>query len=181
MAFSGLRIRRLGVRVALGAPEKSLAVAEDFACRWSAHRGQVRDWSAFGPPEVALKWRNEGAADHEMTTSRRVQSLEQHRRRRRAELLIPEVAFELQAAGTVVSQLDDPADVEMWREAGPLAGRRLGRHVRTGSTRCGCADRDGSHVWMVDLNHEVSEAEQRRSVPLLSAVDGVRRLPEPDG
>jgi len=149
---------------------------------WSAHRART----AFGPHLVrgrsAPKWRNEGAADHEMTTSQRVRSIEQHRRRCRAEPLIPEVALELQAAGTVVSHLDDPADVEMWREAGRLAGRRLGRHVRTGSTRCGCADRDGSHVWVVDLDYEVSEAEQRRSVLLLSAVfDGVRRPPEPGG
>jgi len=116
-----------------------------------------------------------------MTTSRRVQSLDRHRRRRRAEPLIPEVAFELQAAGAVVRHLDDPADAEMWREAGRLAGRRLGRHVRTGSTRCGCADRVGSHVWVVDLDHEVSEADQRRAVLVLSAIfDGVHGPPEPD-
>jgi len=70
----------------------------------------------------------------------------------------------------------------MWREAGRLARRRLGRHVRTGSTRCGCADRDGSHVWVVDLDYEVSEAEQRRAVLWLSALlDGVHGPPEPDG
>lgn len=61
-----------------------------------------------------------GAADHKMTTPRRVQSLEQHRGRRRAEPLIPEVVFELRSAGVVVRHLDDPADAEMWREAGWL-------------------------------------------------------------
>ena len=111
-----------------------------------------------------MKWRKEVVADHKMTPPRRVQSLEQHRRRRRAEPLIPEVVFELRAAGAVVRHLDDPADGEMWREAGQLAGRRLGRHVRTGSTRCGCADREGSHVWVIDLDYEVREAEQQRSV-----------------
>lgn len=140
----------------------------------------------FGPHLVrgrsALKWRNEGAADLKMTISRRVHNLDRHRRRRRAEPLIPEVALELQAAGAVVRHLDNPADAEMWREAGRLAGRRLGRHVRTGSSRCGCTDRDGSHVWVVDLDHEVSEAEKRQSVLLLSAMfDGIRRPKRPNG
>jgi len=76
---------------------------------------------------------DEGMADHEMTTARRVTSIEEHRRRRRVEALMPEVMLEFQSTGVVLRHLDDPAEVEFWREAGRLIGRRLGRHVRTGA------------------------------------------------
>ena len=54
---------------------------------------------------------DEGVADHEMTTARRVTSIEEHRRRRRVEALMPAVMLEFQSTGVVLRHLDDPAEV----------------------------------------------------------------------
>jgi hypothetical protein len=116
---------------------------------------------------------DEGVADHEMTTSRRVTSIEDHRRRRRVEALLPEMALEFQSTGVVLRHLDDPTDVDVWREAGRLVGRRLGRHVRTGVTPCGCAALTGAHVWVLDLDREATAADRAQAIQLVSTlVDG---------
>ncbi len=105
-----------------------------------------------------------------MTTSRRVTSIEEYRRRRRIEALMPEVALEFQSTGVVLRHLDDPADVDLWREAGRLTGRRLGRHVRTGVTRCGCEGLSGAHVWVLDLDREATAADRAQAIQLVSAL-----------
>jgi hypothetical protein len=102
-----------------------------------------------------------------MTTSRNVVSLAAVRRRRRINPLIPEIAWELAATGTLVRHLDEPTDVDSWREAGRAAGRRLGVRVRTGSTRCGCVGSEGVHVWVLDINREATVEDQLRAVMLL--------------
>ncbi len=102
-----------------------------------------------------------------MTTSRNVVSLAAVRRRRRVEPLIPEVTSELSANGTLIRHLDEPTDVDFWREAGRAAGRRLGVRVRTGSTRCGCVGGEGVHVWVLDIEREATVEDQLRAVVLL--------------
>ncbi len=125
---------------------------------------------------------DEGVADHEMTTARRVTSIEEHRRRRRVEALMPEVMLEFQSTGVVLRHLDDPAEVEFWREAGRLIGRRLGRHVRTGVTRCACEDLSGAHVWVLDLDREATAADRAQAVQLVSALlEGSEESPKVDG
>jgi hypothetical protein len=65
----------------------------------------------------------------------------------------------LRRRGDVSQHLDEADEAEAWREAARLAGGRLGVHVRTGRTRYVCPDRVGVHVWAVNLDVEVSEAE----------------------
>jgi hypothetical protein len=110
-----------------------------------------------------------------MTTSQNVVSLAAVRRRLRVEPLIPEVASELSATGTLIRHLDEPTDFDFWREAGRAAGRRLRFHVRTGSTPCGCADRAGAHVWVLDVDRQATVEEGLRAVMLLDELyAGVR-------
>jgi len=92
---------------------------------------------------------------------------------------MPEIALEFQSTGVVLRHLDDSADVDLWRQAGRLTGRRLGRHVRTGVTPCGCEDLSGVHVWVLDLDREATAADRRQAVLLVNALfEGPGALPE---
>jgi len=69
--------------------------------------------------------------------SRTVDELE----RRRVERLVPQIMDELQAYRSVTHGTEHVKDVELWRKAARIAGRRLGIQVRTGVSR------DGRKVW----------------------------------
>lgn len=83
---------------------------------------------------------------------------------------MPEIALEFQATGVVLRHLDDPAEVDTWREAGRLVGRRLGRHVRTGVTPCACTGLAGAHVWVLDLDREATAADRAEAVERVSSL-----------
>ena len=65
--------------------------------------------------------------------------------RRRLERLAERLAVELRRDRTVVSSSDFVEDVEFWRRAARLAGRRIQLHVRTGLSR------DGGKVWATEV------------------------------
>ena len=119
-------------------------------------------------------------ADHISITFRGVEDLEAYRRRRQVDAVLPDVLDSLRRSGDATQHLDDPREAVVWREAARAAGRRLGVHVRTGETGCGCSDRDGVHVWVVNLDAEVNEADLRaalnRVVALVDGSPGVRRF-----
>ena len=94
--------------------------------------------------------------DHISTTFGAVEDLARFKLRRQAAMIVPQLLDPL-SRDHVLEHLDDPSDVAAWREAGRMAGRQLGIHVRTGQTSCGCADRSGEHVWVANLDAEVSE------------------------
>ena len=124
-------------------------------------------------------------ADHISITFRGVEDLAAFRRRRKVEAVTPHLLDPLRRRGDVSQHFDEADEAEVWREAARLAGRRLGVHVRTGRTRCVCPDREGVHVWAVNLDVEVSEAEVRAAINRAAAlVDGSpgmsrRRRPSP--
>lgn len=119
-------------------------------------------------------------ADHISITFRGVEDLETYRRRRQVDAILPDVLDSLRRSGDATQHLDDPPEAGVWREAARVAGRRLGVHVRTGETACGCPDRDGVHVWVVNLDAEVNEADLRaalnRAAALVDGSPGVRRF-----
>ena len=94
--------------------------------------------------------------DNILTTLGRVEDLETFKLRRQAARIVPQLLDPL-SRSHVIQHLDDSDEVAAWREAGRMAGRRLGVHVRTGRTSCGCADRTGAHVWVANLDAEVPE------------------------
>ena len=98
----------------------------------------------------------ETPTDHISITSGAVEDLERFKLRRQAVRIVPLLLDPL-GRDHVVRHLDDPYEVAAWREAGRMAGRQLGIHVRTGQTSCGCADRTGEHVWVANLDAEASE------------------------
>jgi hypothetical protein len=61
--------------------------------------------------------------------------------RRRVEKLVPQLMDELQTHRSVTHGADQVADVDVWRKAARIAGRRLGIPVRTGVSR------DGTKIW----------------------------------
>lgn len=69
--------------------------------------------------------------------------------------LAPVLAAELAGRGSLTRDLDDVADVEVWRKAARKAGRILGRSVTTGAT--------GTRVWVVDNDHEVTDGDLRQA------------------
>ncbi|MCU1428408.1 MAG: hypothetical protein JWL83_2408 [Actinomycetia bacterium] len=62
-------------------------------------------------------------------------------RRRRLEHLAADLKTELLIRRSLTMSVERVEDVELWRSAARLAGRRLGIPVRTGVSR------DGSTVW----------------------------------
>ena len=94
--------------------------------------------------------------DHISTTSGAVEDIETFKLRRQAARIVPLLLDPL-SRDHVVQHLDDPHEVAAWREAGRIAGRQLGIHVRTGQTSCGCVDRTGEHVWVANLDAQVPE------------------------
>jgi hypothetical protein len=61
--------------------------------------------------------------------------------RRRVEKLVPQLIHELKTHRSVTHGADQIADIDAWRKAARIAGRRLGIPVRTGLSR------DGTKVW----------------------------------
>ena len=94
--------------------------------------------------------------DHISTTFGAVEDLARFKLRRQAARIVPQLLDPL-SRDHVLEHLDDPSNVAAWRAAGRSAGPQLGIHVRTGQTSCGCADRSGEHVWVANLDAEVSE------------------------
>jgi hypothetical protein len=60
---------------------------------------------------------------------------------RRLEILVRELENQLRTDRGVKHGVDYVADVDLWRKAARIAGRRLGIPVRTGISR------DGTEVW----------------------------------
>ncbi|MEX2652296.1 MAG: hypothetical protein WD473_07610 [Acidimicrobiia bacterium] len=112
----------------------------------------------------------ESTTDHISITFRGVEDLAAFRRRRHVEAVVPHLLDSLRRRGDVSQHSDEADEADLWREAARVAGRRLGVHVRTGRTRCVCPDRDGVHVWAVNLDVEVSEAELRAAVNRAAAL-----------
>ena len=94
--------------------------------------------------------------DHISTTSGAVEDIETFKLRRQAARIVPQLLDPL-SRDHIVRHLDNSGEVAVWREAGRMAGRRLGVHVRTGQTSCGCPDRTGEHVWVANLDAQVPE------------------------
>lgn len=113
------------------------------------------------------------AADNISTAFRNVEDLGAYRRRRLATAIFPQLLDPLRRGGDVIRHLDDPDQIDLWREAGRIAGRKLGVHVRTGQTGCGCPDGIGVHVRVVNLDAEVTDGEMRVALNRLTAlIDG---------
>ncbi len=98
----------------------------------------------------------ETPTDHRLTTLGKVENLKTYKLKRRAARIVPQLLDPL-SRDHVVQHLDDSGEVAVWREAGRMAGRRLGVHVRTGQTSCGCPDRTGEHVWVANLDAPAPE------------------------
>ena len=98
----------------------------------------------------------ETPTDHISITSGAVEDFERFKLRRKAARIVPLLLDPL-SRDHVIRHLDDSDEVAAWREAGRMAGRQLGIHVRTGQTSCGCADRIGEHVWVANLDAQVPE------------------------
>jgi hypothetical protein len=60
---------------------------------------------------------------------------------RRLERLVPQLEYELRTYRSVTHGADQIGNVELWRKAARIAGRRLGIPVRTGVSP------DGTKVW----------------------------------
>ena len=60
---------------------------------------------------------------------------------RRLELLVDELTVQLKVSQGATHGIDYVEDIELWRKAARIAGRRLGIAVRTGVSR------DGTKVW----------------------------------
>lgn len=81
----------------------------------------------------------------------KVVALEDRRMRALSDELLPV----LRDRGSVMVDAVDVDDVDRWRRAARVAGRRLGCRVRTGVAS------DGSRVWAASLDYELSEADYR--------------------
>ncbi len=68
-------------------------------------------------------------------------SLSDELARRRLEHLVEQLTQQLLVRRGVTHGTDYVEDIELWRKAARIAGRRLGMQVRTGVSR------DGSKVW----------------------------------
>ena len=120
----------------------------------------------------------ETPTDHISITSGAVEDLETFKLQRQAARIVPQLLDPL-SRSHVIQHLDDPYEVAAWREAGRIAGRRLGVHVRTGQTSCGCSDRTGEHVWVANLDAEVPE--EGIGAAALSRLTALVDGPDPQG
>ena len=73
----------------------------------------------------------ETPTDHISITSGAVEDFERFKLRRQAARIVPLLLDPL-SRDHVIRHLDDSDEVSAWREAGRMAGRQLGIHVRTG-------------------------------------------------
>ncbi len=88
---------------------------------------------------------------------------------RKVEALAAQLLPVLRDRGSLMVDAEDVADVDLWRRAARLAGRRLGCRVRTGVVGA------GARVWAVSLDHEVTEGDLRRvGLAVDAAVDAHR-------
>lgn len=90
----------------------------------------------------------------------RMVSIEDRKTERLAAVLERRMAPQLHM-GSVTAPLSDVADVDRWRRAARMAGRRLGWRVRTGISE------RGGYVWVIDIREppaEVLEAHQRETM-----------------
>jgi hypothetical protein len=62
--------------------------------------------------------------------------------KRRLEILVQELTIQLRDMRSVKHGTDYVGDVDLWRKAARIAGRRLGIPVRTGVSH------DGTEVWV---------------------------------
>lgn len=85
---------------------------------------------------------------------------------RKVEALATQLLPVLRDRGSVMVDAENVTDVDLWRRAARLAGRRLGCRVRTGV---------GARVWAVSLDHEVTDADLRRVGLAVDAVVDARR------
>jgi hypothetical protein len=81
----------------------------------------------------------------------RVVNIESRKVERLADDLLPV----LRDRGTLVADTTTLEDVDRWRRAARLVGRRLGWRMRTGKSR------DGSRVWAASQDYELTDADRR--------------------
>ena len=92
---------------------------------------------------------------------RRVVDLERARVERLAHELVPHLRGEL---GQLVVRVTEVEDVDRWRRAARRAGRLVGGKVATGVSR------DGSTLWAVRTDGEVTPAQQAEAARVMQAI-----------
>jgi hypothetical protein len=80
------------------------------------------------------------------------------------ERLAEELLAVLRDRGAVVADTARLEEVDRWRRAARLAGRRLGWRMRTGVSR------DGSRVWAASDDYELTDADRRLAGLTLDAL-----------
>lgn len=83
----------------------------------------------------------------------KVVDLEDRKMRALADELVPV----LRDRGSIILNATKVDDVDRWRRAARLAGRRLGCRIRTGAAK------DGSRVWAASLDYELTDEDRRRA------------------
>lgn len=72
--------------------------------------------------------------------------------------MVDDISAALVSVGQAIAKVQtDRIDPDLWRLAARRAARQAGLHVRTGLSR------DGSTLWAVDMDREVTEADMRRA------------------